>query len=182
MKLYHIQIKLGAKSRLKQIILKFWTEFTQKEYFQSTAEKVIITIEFSLFKLDELQNFSLHRNFSFFVPKFVEKGYLWTSPFNSKYSTYSKYQISSSRDNFGFFGPHLPKESTMVECETLCWLVCEILVCFTYHISNEKKSEGIWISLSTRVAEIIKTEFPGVFLPSRFLKIQIYQNSLKICH
>ena len=36
---------------LKQTVLIFWTKFTQKGYYQSKAEKVIITIECSIFEL-----------------------------------------------------------------------------------------------------------------------------------
>ena len=56
----HIWIKLPRKFQLKVIISTFWTKFTQKEDFQSKAEKVNFTIEFCIFKLVYVPNFSLN--------------------------------------------------------------------------------------------------------------------------
>ena len=37
----HIRISLGTKFQLKLIILSFWTNFTQKRYFQLTTEQAV---------------------------------------------------------------------------------------------------------------------------------------------
>ena len=52
--------------QLKLTILIFWIEFDWKGCFQSKAEKVNTTIEFCMFELVQLINFSLSWQFLFF--------------------------------------------------------------------------------------------------------------------
>ena len=49
----HIRIIPGTKFQNKTIVLIFWTRFTQKWYLRSKSEKVNITTDLCLFKLDE---------------------------------------------------------------------------------------------------------------------------------
>ena len=49
-----IRISLGAKFPLKRTMLIFWTKFTPKKgYLRSKSEKVNITTDFCVFKLEE---------------------------------------------------------------------------------------------------------------------------------
>ena len=57
----HIRISLGTKFQVKLTILIFWTKFEQKEYIQSKTEKVNITIEFSIFELVYVPNFTSNK-------------------------------------------------------------------------------------------------------------------------
>ena len=56
----HIQISLGIKFPLKLTILIFFTKFVQKGFLWFKTEKVNITMELCIFKIDEVQNFSLN--------------------------------------------------------------------------------------------------------------------------
>ena len=56
----HIQISPGTKLHFNQTILNFGNKFTQKGYFQSKRAKVIITIEFCIFKLVWTTTFRLN--------------------------------------------------------------------------------------------------------------------------
>ena len=58
-----MRISLGNK--LKEIILIFWTKFTQNGFFRSKLENVSMTIEFSIFEIVYIPNFSLKRQFWF---------------------------------------------------------------------------------------------------------------------
>ena len=53
-------MRLATKFHLKLTILIFWTKFGQKGYFRSKTEKVNITIEFCIFELVQVPNFSLN--------------------------------------------------------------------------------------------------------------------------
>ena len=55
----HIRISLATKFQLKLTILIFWTKFLEKGYFRSKTEKVNTTIEFCIFELVWVPNFSL---------------------------------------------------------------------------------------------------------------------------
>ena len=52
----HIRISPGTKFRFKLTVLIFWTKFTQKGYLRSKSEKVNITTELGIFKLEEYKN------------------------------------------------------------------------------------------------------------------------------
>ena len=54
-------------------ILNFWTKFTQQRYLCSKTEKVDIIIEFCIFKLVLVPNFSLNWQFWFFWPDLPKK-------------------------------------------------------------------------------------------------------------
>ena len=56
----HTRFSLGTRFQLQLIILTFWTKFAQKEYFQSKPEKGNISIEFCMFELVQVSNFSLN--------------------------------------------------------------------------------------------------------------------------
>ena len=56
----HIRISPGNQFYFNMTILIFWIKFDQKEYFQLEAAKVSITIEFWIFKLVQVPNFSLN--------------------------------------------------------------------------------------------------------------------------
>ena len=61
----HIQISLSTNFQLKPIIAIFWTTFVQKgSYFQSKTDKIDTTIEFCIFELVFVSNFTLN-NFEF---------------------------------------------------------------------------------------------------------------------
>ena len=60
-----IRVSLASKFQNKQTILNFWTKFAQKWYFRWKREKVIITIEFSIIRLDWVSKFSLNKPFCF---------------------------------------------------------------------------------------------------------------------
>ena len=83
---------LGTKFRLELTILPFWTKFAQKGCFRPKTEKVNSTIEFCVFKLVYVPNFSLNWQFWFCGPSLSEKGVFGlkqkerTSPLNSAYS------------------------------------------------------------------------------------------------
>ena len=78
--LYHwivdIRISLGTKIQLKQTILIFWTKFTQKGYPWWKTEKMNITIEFCIFELVWVSNFSVNWQFWFFRTTCPKRGFL----------------------------------------------------------------------------------------------------------
>ena len=54
----HIRISLGTKCQLKLTILIFWTKISQKGCSRSKVENVNTTIEFCIFELVQITNFS----------------------------------------------------------------------------------------------------------------------------
>ena len=82
----HVQISVGTKFQLKVTILMFWTKFGQKGYFYSKTKKMNITIEFCMFELLLVPNFSLKWHFWFVGPNLPKKcistqnSKNWTSP------------------------------------------------------------------------------------------------------
>ena len=57
----HIQISLSTNFHLKLTIAIFWTKFGKKgSYFQSKTDKTDITIEFCIFELVFVSNFTLN--------------------------------------------------------------------------------------------------------------------------
>ena len=70
----HIQISLGTKFQLKLTILIFWAKFAQKEYLQWKTEKVNITIEFWIFELVLVPNFTLNKRFWILEANLPKKG------------------------------------------------------------------------------------------------------------
>ena len=85
----HVGISLGTKFQLKLTSLIFWTKFTPKWCFWSNAEKLNSAIDFCIFELVEVLNFSLNRQFWNVGAKFAQKVCFWsktkkwTSPLNS---------------------------------------------------------------------------------------------------
>ena len=61
----HIQISLSTKFQLEIKISIFQSNFPRKGYFHSKTEKVNITIEFCIFKLVSIWNFSLKQELYF---------------------------------------------------------------------------------------------------------------------
>ena len=68
-----IQISLRTKFHFKQTVLSCGTKFAQKECFWSETEKMNMTIEFCMFKLVSVPNFSLNWQFWFFGPNLPKK-------------------------------------------------------------------------------------------------------------
>ena len=62
-----IWIIVATKFQLQLIILSFWTKFAQKGYFYSKTRKMNITIEFCMFQLVLVRNFSLKWQFWCFL-------------------------------------------------------------------------------------------------------------------
>ena len=81
--------------QIKLTVLIFWIKFTQKGYFWSKAKKMNSAIEFFIFELDSLTNFSLNWQFWFLVPNLTKRGISglkqkkWTPPSNSVSPNYS---------------------------------------------------------------------------------------------
>ena len=71
----HIRISLCIKFHFEQTILNFWTKFAQDRYLWSKTEKVNIIIEFRVFKLVLVPNFSLNWQFGFFWPDLPKKSF-----------------------------------------------------------------------------------------------------------
>ena len=70
----HDRIRSGTKFHFKQTNLIFWTKLTQNSYSWSKMKKVNITIEFCMFELDKIPNFSLNWQFWIFgpnLPRFI---------------------------------------------------------------------------------------------------------------
>ena len=57
-RILHIQISLGSKFQLQQTILIFWNKFAIKVVSFKNKKSVNITIEFFIFGLDYVSNFS----------------------------------------------------------------------------------------------------------------------------
>ena len=101
---------------LEQTILNFWTKFAQERYGQK--QKLILIIEFLLFKLVLVRNFSLNWQFRFFWPDLPKKHFSglkqkkWTPHifFIILHIQISQVQSFSSNWQFWFFGPNLPKK------------------------------------------------------------------------
>ena len=89
----HIRISLSANFQLKLTIAIFWTKFAKKgSYFQSKTDKIDTTIEFCIFELVFVSNFTLNKQFWIFGPNlpkkdiYVQNQKNWTSSLNSTYS------------------------------------------------------------------------------------------------
>ena len=68
---YHIWISLSTSFRLKLTIAIFLTKFAKKSrYFQSKTDKTDTTIEFCIFELGFVSNFTFNNQFWFFCIKF----------------------------------------------------------------------------------------------------------------
>ena len=70
----HIRISPDTKYQPKLTILIFWTRFAQKGFFWSKTKKVNITMEFCIFELFWVPNFSLNSQLSFWT-NFTKKRY-----------------------------------------------------------------------------------------------------------
>ena len=114
----HIRISLCIKFHFEQAILNFWTKFAQERYLWSKAEKVNIIIEFCIFKLVLVPNFSLNWQFWFFWPDLPKKGFSglkqknWTPHifYIILHIQISLVRYFSSNWQFWFFGPNLPRK------------------------------------------------------------------------
>ena len=89
----HIRISLSTNFQLKLTIAIFWTKFAKKgSYFQSKTDKIDTTIEFCIFELVFVSNFTLNKQFWIFGPNLPKKDIYgqkqkkWTSSLNSAYS------------------------------------------------------------------------------------------------
>ena len=89
----HIRISVSTNFQLNLTIAIFWTKFAEKgSYFQSKADKTDSTIEFCIFKLVFVSNFTLNKQFWIFGPNLPKKDIYgqkqkkWTSSLNSAYS------------------------------------------------------------------------------------------------
>ena len=87
----------------------------------SKTEKVNTTVEWCVYELVKVPNFSLNWQFWVFGPNLPTKGVLsrkqknWTSSMNSVYSIYSWYQTSGETDNFDDLDQTCPKNKFSVE-------------------------------------------------------------------
>ena len=89
----HIWISLSPNFQLKLTIAIFWTKFTKMHiYFQSKTDKIDTTIEFCIFELAFVFNFTSNKQFWIFGTNLLEKDIYsqklkkWTSLLNSAYS------------------------------------------------------------------------------------------------
>ena len=70
----HIRISLSTNFQLKLTIAIFWTKFAKKgSYFQSKTDKIDTTIEFCIFELVFVSNFTLNKQFWIFGPNLPKK-------------------------------------------------------------------------------------------------------------
>ena len=70
----HARIRVSTKFQHKVSILIFWTNFAQKGYFHSKIKKENSVIEFCIFELVSIPNFSIKWVFWFFGPNLSKKG------------------------------------------------------------------------------------------------------------
>ena len=116
----YIQIGLNTEFQVEITIFTFRTKFAQNGYFWNKAEKVSITIEFCIFKLIEISNFSLKQQFCIPGPNLPENGVSGlkqkncASFLNSAYSNQSEYEISASNNNFIFWDQICPKTVSLL--------------------------------------------------------------------
>ena len=94
----HIRISLSTNFQLKLTIAIFWTKFAKKgSYFQSKTDKIDTTIEFCIFELVFVANFTLNKQFWIFGPNlpkediYGQKQKKWTSSLKSASSNQSWY-------------------------------------------------------------------------------------------
>ena len=70
----HSQINLSTNFQLKLTIASFWTKFYKLgNYFQSKTDKIDTIIEFCIFELVFVSNFTLNRQFWIFAPNLSKK-------------------------------------------------------------------------------------------------------------
>ena len=90
---FWIRISLNTSFQLKLTILIFGPNLPKNSsYFQSKIDKIDTTIEFCLFELVFVSNFTLNKQFSIFGPNLPKKDIYgqkqknWISSLNSAYS------------------------------------------------------------------------------------------------
>ena len=151
------------------IISNFWNKVAQERYLWSKTEKVNIIIEFRIFKLVLVPNFSLNWQFWFFWPDLPKKGFSGLK--QKKWTPHIFYiilhiQISlvrnfSSNWQFWFFGPNLPKK--------------------VFPVKNRKSEHHhgilhIWISLDTKFQlKLIILSFWTKFTQKRYFQSKTEQ-------
>ena len=86
--------RIATKFHLKMTLLNFWIKLTQKGYFRT--KKMEITIEFYIFKLIQILNFSFNKQFGFL--KQISK---------KIYTSGQKHKKMNMR--LQFFEPNFPK-------------------------------------------------------------------------
>ena len=115
-RILHSQISLGSKFQLQHTILIFWNKCVIERSIVKTIKTVNITIEFSIFELDYVLNFSWNWQFSFFRPNLPKKGASSlkrtqrTLPLNSAYSNYSRQYFFPWTNKFEFLGQICPEK------------------------------------------------------------------------
>ena len=136
----------------------FWTKFAQKRYFQCKIEKVSSTIEFSIFELVQVLNFSLNQQLWFFglnLPKMdisvqkekkfpVEKRENKLQNWILHIQISVKYQISAKHDNFDFLDQLCPKRVIAVKngkSEHYHWI---LLIRISLRIPNFSLNWEFW--------------------------------------
>ena len=165
----HIRISLSIIFHSEQIVLNFWSKFAQKRYLWSKAEKVNVIIEFWLFTLVLVPNFSLNWQFWFFWPDLPKKSFPGLQ--KKKWTPHIFYiilhiQISIVRNfslnlQFWFFCPYLPKK--------------------VFPVENRKSEHDhgilhIWISLHTKFQlKLIILSFWNKFTQKRYFQLQTEQ-------
>ena len=107
----HIRISLCIKFHFEQAIWNFWTKFTQEIYLYSETEKVNIIIEFHIFELALVPNFSLNWQFTFFtIYNYKQKKWTRLIFYIIFHIRISLVWNFSSNWQFTFFGPNFPKK------------------------------------------------------------------------
>ena len=123
----HSQISLSTKFHFKQAILNFKTKFAQKGYFQWKTEKVNITIDFCIFELVLIPNFSLTWKCWFVEPNLPQK-YIygqkkkkkkWISLLNSKITVIMLWDFDVS-PNFPFTTSKTKETLRIVTIAMIC--------------------------------------------------------------
>ena len=71
--MWHIRISPSTKFQLKQTVLIFETKFTCKGYFRCKISKVNIIIEFNIFEIVYIPNFTSNKPSWIFGPNFLNK-------------------------------------------------------------------------------------------------------------
>ena len=118
---YHIWISLSTSFRLKLTIAIFLTKFAKKSrYFQSKTDKTDTTIEFCIFELGFVSNFTFNNQFWFFCIKFhfeqtILIFFCIKFHFEQTILIFFLYQISLWTNNFEFLDQICPRKIFMVK-------------------------------------------------------------------
>ena len=160
-------ISPGTKFQLKVTILIFWTKFAQRGCFWSKTEKMKSTIEFCIFELVWVPNFSLSWQFWFLGPRFPKRVIPVKNIKSEHHHWILHIQISGgTKFQFKltiliFFYQICSKKEFPVENGKIALVRASMIV--TYYIklfrTGANRHNGILMSLLFLVAETIITFF-----------------------